>query len=375
MTSGNFTTSSNIIELGNSTSTLGTLSYTDGTIIGNFKRWFDTSTTTNTLFPLGSSSNYCPASLSFTGAPTSGGSLTAFYTVGDAGTNGVDLTTSPIDDGGYSINKIATDGYWTINSGDGLSGGTYSVDLTLDGIYGVSDYTSLHLLKRANSSQNWAALGTHIATTGSNTTPTLHRSGLTSFSNFVPGTGIDNPLPIQLANFNGECINNNINFSFSTLEEINCKNFEIEASKNGMLYYPLTNIKAQNNINGAIYNYLYYDHIKTYNYYRLKQYDYNGKVEIFDPIYINCTGLRNQFEIISVNYTYNELNYIVSSPDYNKSNIYIIDVLGNILLSKDINFIEGEQLYNLKLDNLSSGIYFIKIVSKENISSKQFIVK
>ncbi len=88
------------------------------------------------MFPVGTSSYYLPANINFTAAPTTGGTLTTFFESTDPGDAGL-----PLDDAGANIVNCAQEGSWTITVGDGLTGGTYSLDLTADGFGGVSDYT------------------------------------------------------------------------------------------------------------------------------------------------------------------------------------------------------------------------------------------
>lgn len=182
LTSGNITTGTNSLTLGTSTSSLGTLTRTSGTIVGNFKRWFTTAAMSNVLFPVGTSSNYRPSNISFTVAPTVGGTLTASFVTSNPGANGL-----PLDDAGTGIMNCCSDGYWSIAAGGGLTGGTYSLDLTADGFGGVVDYTVLRIMKRPNASSAWVSNGTHAAGTGSNTTPVAHRTGMSGFSEFGIG--------------------------------------------------------------------------------------------------------------------------------------------------------------------------------------------
>ena len=221
MTNGNITTGANTLSLGTSTSNLGTLSRSSGTIIGNFRRWFSAGTISNVLFPIGTSTNYRPVNISFTSAPTSGGTLTSFFTESDPGTNGL-----PLSDGGTSIITAGKEGYWTINAGDGLSGGVYSLDLTADGFTGVSVVSSLRLLKRATAG-SWTVQGSHSAGTGTTITPVVHRTGMSGFSEFGVGGASDNPLPVELSSFSASVIGSAVKLSWRTETEVNNYGFEI----------------------------------------------------------------------------------------------------------------------------------------------------
>ncbi len=222
MTSGNITTGANTLSLGTSSSVPGTLSRTAGTIIGNFRRWFAASTISDVLFPIGTSTNYRPANISFTSAPTAGGTLTSFFTAADPGNAGL-----PLNDGGTSIINAGIDGYWTISAGDGLSGGVYSLDLTADGFAGVSVVASLRLLKRATGG-DWTLNGTHSDGTGTTTTPVVHRTGMSGFSEFGVGGTSDNPLPVELSSFSASIIGSAVKLSWRTETEVNNFGFDIE---------------------------------------------------------------------------------------------------------------------------------------------------
>jgi len=202
LVTGNLTTGSNTLTIGTSASSTGSISRTTGTVIGNLQRWIAASEASDILFPIGTADDYCPVNLSYTSAPSTGGTILSEFTASDPGTNGVDLSSNPVRDGSFNVTSSYPDGYWTLTSGNGLSGGTYSLDVTADGFAGITDYTSLHLLKRSNSESDWTVDGTHITTTGSNDIPVLHRTGMSAFSEFGVGDGEPVP-PISLTSTGG----------------------------------------------------------------------------------------------------------------------------------------------------------------------------
>jgi hypothetical protein len=197
LVSGNLTTGSNTLTVGISASSVGSISRTEGTVVGNLQRWIAASVASDILFPIGTADDYRPVNLSYTSAPSTGGTILSGFTASDPGTNGVDLSSEPVRDGSFNVKSCYPDGFWTLTSGNGLSGGAYSLDVTADGFTGISDYTSLHLLKRSNSGSNWTVDGTHITATGSNDIPVLHRTGMSAFSEFGVGDGEPVP-PISL---------------------------------------------------------------------------------------------------------------------------------------------------------------------------------
>jgi hypothetical protein len=182
MNYGVLSTGSFSVTLGTATSALGTLNRVYGYINGNFKRWLSASTD-NVLFPVGTNSIYRPVDLNFTAPPGTGGTLTASFVTADPGENGL-----PVTDGSDNIDQVCSDGFWTLSADNGLTGGVYDIDLYADGFGGISDFTSLHIIKRADQSSPWVIEGTHSEATGSNSSPVLHRTGLTAFSHFAAGS-------------------------------------------------------------------------------------------------------------------------------------------------------------------------------------------
>ncbi|MEO7049322.1 MAG: hypothetical protein ABI091_28725, partial [Ferruginibacter sp.] len=84
---GNIITGPSTLVIGTSPTNAGTLNYSFGTIIGKIKRWIPTSTGA-TLFPVGIVGTTRPASINFTAAPTTGGTLTAEWISVGGGSNG-----------------------------------------------------------------------------------------------------------------------------------------------------------------------------------------------------------------------------------------------------------------------------------------------
>jgi hypothetical protein len=278
MTSGDVSTGVYLLTIGTGTSSTGTLTRTAGRVLGSIKRWFAAATASNILFPIGVGTYYRPANISFTGAPSVGGTLTASFTGSNPGTLGL-----PLADGGTSVIICAGEGYWTLSAADGLTGGGYSLDLTADGFNNVSDVSTLRILKRVNSSSAWTIDGTHVTGTGTTGAPIVHRSGLSGFSQFGVGGGSDNPLPIELAGFSAFVVNGaGVRLTWATLSETNNFGFEVEKSSlkeagfvalpNGFVPGKGTTLARQE------YSFVDPAPLRGDWYYRLKQQDVDGTV-------------------------------------------------------------------------------------------------
>ncbi|MDQ2769949.1 MAG: fibronectin type III domain-containing protein [Bacteroidota bacterium] len=280
-------TATNLLVLGTGTGVPGTLDATTGNagvIVGPFKRWIPAAIGART-FPVGTPTQLRPATIDFTAAPSTAGSLTAEFIVLPSGNQGLPLT-----EGSITVNKASASGYWRVAAADGLAGGTYTPTFTFTGASGVLDYTQLVLLKRADPSADWALVGTHVTTTGSNAAPVLSRLGVAGFSDFTAGGDFNvNPLPVELAAFTATAAGPAVRLAWATASEKNSARFEVERSTDGREFERLGMVAASGSSSSArAYGYLDNQVPKTPSpqallYYRLKQVDLDGSFS-YSPV-------------------------------------------------------------------------------------------
>ncbi|MCH8035058.1 MAG: T9SS type A sorting domain-containing protein [Bacteroidetes bacterium] len=372
LTSGNAATGSNTLTLGTSTSSLGSLARTSGTIIGNFQCWFAASTVSNVLFPIGTASNYRPANISFTVAPSTGGTLTAFFTASDPGTVGL-----PLDDGGTSIVNAGNEGYWTINAADGLTGGTYSLDLTADGFSGVSVVSTLRLIKRSIAG-SWTLNGSHSAGTGTTETPVVHRTGMSGFSEFGVGSPSDNPLPVELSLLSAIIKESVVILNWNTETEVNNYGFEIQRSIQTGKWDLLGFVEGHGNSN-SLKEYSFTDaevNSSGIYYYRLKQIDNDGSYEFSKTIEVNF-NVPGNFEL-SQNYP-NPFNPSTTiSFNLPKSGVVTLKVY-NLMGEEIKTLVEGYReagIYTVKFkaEGHPSGMYLYRLSTNGFTETKKMLI-
>lgn len=360
MAAGNITTGSNTLTLGASPALPGTFTYTNGIIIGKFKRWIAAATGTND-FPVGIAAARRTASITFTSAPTTGGTLTAEWVTAYGGTTGLPLT-----QGAISINSICNDGYWRIVAGDGLTGGVYNGTFTATGVSQVTDVTKLVLLKRANGSAPWLLDGTHVTGSGSLAAPVVSRSGMSGFSEFAIGADDFTILPVNLISFSARKNGNSNQLSWTTADEQNNLGFEVQRSVNGFNYEKIGFVYARsigNSVTAINYDFTDNDPQGNIQYYRLKQVDINNQskystvvtVRSETPKGLAITGLfPNPAETV--------INLQVSTPVADKLAVTITDINGKQVLQQTAYAGAGSNTLQLNVTRLSKGTYFIKFV-------------
>jgi hypothetical protein len=384
MTTGNINTGTYTLTLGTSGSNPGILTYnagsTTGVINGKFARWFGTSTTTNTLFPVGdAATNSSPRSveISFTTAPTTAGILTAGYITGDPVTS----NTASLDDAGYTVDTYSYVGYWQIDA-TLLAGGTYKVNLSPVGFLGIVPTYQHHLriLKRSSTlPSDWVLDGSHTDGSPSPGQYKASRSGLTGFSQFGIGgwsmeNPLDKPMPVELSSFTSNVILRDVKLNWTTVSELNNAGFEVQKSEiSGQKAGEWTKVCYING-NGTKTtptNYTFEDRkLTTGKYsYRLKQIDYNGNFEYFNLAGIVEIGVPKKFDI-SQNYPnpFNPVTKIdIDLPYDSKVSMKLYDISGREVMTL-MNEAKTAGYYTVQMNgvNLASGMYFYRIVATGN---------
>lgn len=379
LTNGFLNMGANTLEIGHSTALVGDISRTGGSVRGIIKRWFAASTVSNRIFPLDNGSGaYSAANISFTSAPGTGGSLTAsFNNSGPGSLPGGFLATGP-EMSNVNLINIAPQ-WWTITAADGLSGGTYTLDITGDALPNVVDINYIAIIKRIDNGNPWTyTSGNFSVTTGSNSNPVLHYVGGTTFSDFGVGGNVDNPLPVELSSFTSSVSGKNVTLNWSTITETNNSGFDIERKSASATWTKIGNVEGSGTVTAPV-NYTFSDrNLNTGNYsYRLKQIDFNGNYKYFDLSNEVIIGTPKNYSL-SQNFP-NPFNPSTSIsyeiPTSNFVSLKIYDMMGKEVA----NLVSGNQeagFYTVKFDasKLSSGIYFYKLQANDFTATKKLML-
>jgi|GEM_PF-2530243 len=269
-TAGTVNLGNNTLIVGTGPTASGTYNSPAGIIIGKVKRWISTAAGSR-VFGIGDATGKKTATINFTTAPATGGSLTAEWLPGNPGTGGLPLT-----EGTNTYAYVSGKGYWRISAADGLAGGTYTATFNGTGITDISDYSTLTFGKRADASAAWSLDGTRVVPTGSNSNFTISRTGIsTGFSEFGILSGTI-PLPVVLEHFSGKNTGSINVLEWETAEEKNFSHFELERSADGGAYHALATIPAKGTA-GNSYAYTDERPFTGRNIYRLRMIDKDGR--------------------------------------------------------------------------------------------------
>ena len=377
MTSGNIELGSNRITLGSSETNAGSINYSTGflTGTGTFERWFPRNglpTSSTLAFPMGSSTNNRAIFIAFSNSfITKGGKLSVSHTSAAGST-----TITPFTDGAVTINKRSNMS-WSVLQSDGwdLGGKTITMKLRSDGLEGISDVSGLTIIKG-----NTKAGGSFLSGTGTTAQPEVSRSGMNitdiggngSANQFYIGASNSNPLPVTIGEFSASVAKRDVKLRWTTVAELNNSGFDIErSSKNSegtfSTWEKIGFVKGAGTT--SVENVYSYEDKKlndgTYRF-RIKQVDFNGNYEYFNPSNTSelVVGKPVSFEM-SQNYP-NPSNP-VSKIDYQlpfdaKVSIRVYDLTGqevSVLVNGNIS--AGFHTTEFKGSDLASGVYIYRI--------------
>jgi hypothetical protein len=173
-------------------------------------------------------------------------------------------------------------------------------------------------------------------------------------------------LPIELRSFDATCDDGKINLVWETSTELNNDHFTIERNANGMNDEIVGTVAGAGNSSKTIrYSFADPKPLRGTSYYTLKQTDRNGKNKILKSVAVNCNRVT-EFAIHP-----NPSTGIVSIDGAEQNgDLIITDVFGKIVFQTKVT---GERT-EIDLSNQLNGIYFVKVISENGITSNKIVV-
>lgn len=177
-------------------------------------------------------------------------------------------------------------------------------------------------------------------------------------------------LPVKLNSFTVQKANNNARLDWSTDQELNSSYFSVERSADGRKWNSIMRVNAAGNTS-TVKNYRAFDNapLNGINYYRLKQFDVDGKFE---------------YSIVK-NVSFNKVNNITIAPNPAKDfinisttknlntvlNIQLVDVSGKVLKT----VLSSDNRIKIATSGIAKGLYFIKIKDENTVQTQRVIIE
>jgi hypothetical protein len=144
--------------------------------------------------------------------------------------------------------------------------------------------------------------------------------------------------------------------------------FLIQRSSDGKNFETIGRVEAAGNSTRLI-SYVFYDNnpLQGNNYYRLHQFDIDGKSEKFKPIVVNTNLQTNTFINLFPNPVFDIANIGIQSDRTENYTVEILDSRGRTVLLETFKTSEGYNTLQLNVQNLANGLYHLRAVSESNI--------
>ncbi|WP_421877736.1 T9SS type A sorting domain-containing protein [Marinoscillum sp.] len=182
----------------------------------------------------------------------------------------------------------------------------------------------------------------------------------------------DVPLPLDFLDIQARELYGNVSIEWQTTNEINVSHFEVEHSLDGRSFNVIGNTDAVNEKDAInSYSFSHNKAIKGYNYYRVKEVDFDGYFEYSKMVYV----VKEQDGIswtVYPNPATDQIN-LRSNIIIPEAKLSIIDMGGRTMYQNVLRF--GNQEQSIDVSEMSSGVYQVIIELPDTKQQFQLIIK
>jgi hypothetical protein len=218
-------------------------------------------------------------------------------------------------------------------------------------VFGLSYASSISNLS-SYVGGSFTAFATQIQNNPSTFCANLSKNGVT-----VNVTGV---LPVQMTALKAKRNGTRVDLSWSTLTEQNSSHFVIQRSATSADFAQLGKVQAAGSSNGER-NYSFVDAspLKGWNYYRLQEFDLDGKFMYSNIATVNFDKDGSLIAIYP-NPARDVLNIEYTSQRSGKIGLQVMDSKGSVLLKRDMIIAQGINLNAINIASLSKGVYILR---------------
>lgn len=223
----------------------------------------------------------------------------------------------------------------------------------------------------------WAIIGTDNTLPG--VTYYFRHWGATA-GNLPPGgtfasltTG--STLPINLSGFSITGEGDKVKLLWSTKSEQNNERFDVERSTNGRTWNKISSVKGKGTFTSTT-NYSIYDNspIKGTNYYRLQQFDINGK-SAFSEVKSIKFGTAKTVVSVSPNPARGGINFKLEKAGAKNVVAILSDANGKIIYQQIFKDVQANALNKLNIPQPAAGTYILQLKGDDLLESVKVVVQ
>lgn len=184
------------------------------------------------------------------------------------------------------------------------------------------------------------------------------------------------PLPVEGLEFYGKKQNGEIQLFWTTTMEIDNDYFEVQKSLDGINYEVIATIEGAGNTQQAqYYESLDRQPTKGWNYYRLRQIDFNGQFQYSNVIAFDYQQLFTDAIRVSPNPAQTLVNLSFSAEEPGPYVISICNEIGNSVLIRTELVKRGRNVIELDIQHLAAGVYTVLVRASDSTQKQARLIK
>ncbi|MBU0487901.1 MAG: Ig-like domain-containing protein [Bacteroidetes bacterium] len=173
-------------------------------------------------------------------------------------------------------------------------------------------------------------------------------------------------LPVELTYFSGRCNGTAISLTWKTGSEFNNKEFVIFRSTDGVIFTAIGVVEGVGNSNTTqTYSFEDKDYTSGINYYRLRQFDFNGEYEDLFVIGVEGDCNPDDFEWVSIGYSSSDRVIRIESLNDTEGNVNVdlFDITGNVVVQGQTGLFYTGEAIQFDTRQLARGVYFVRVMT------------
>ena len=180
-------------------------------------------------------------------------------------------------------------------------------------------------------------------------------------------------LPAIWLGFTAQGVDGNALLNWKTSDEMNVDRYVVEHSFNGVSFATVGSVAANNSTGVNQYSFTHAGLAPGLHYYRIRRIDKDGKSDYTDTktVKISTTGANVQVRPNPV--VGSTLVLAVTVQQSSKTFVQVLSVDGKVMLQQSINLTAGNNLVNLNVSNVPTGIYLVQVQLADEVATKKFI--
>jgi ELWxxDGT repeat protein len=182
-------------------------------------------------------------------------------------------------------------------------------------------------------------------------------------------------LPVSLLSFGALLNSKDVDLSWTTVTEINTKDFVVQRSPDAVRFSNIGTVNAAGNSAGKV-NYTFID-AGAFNagvntlYYRLQMVDKDGKFSYSKVASVQMLP-DGRLAVVYPNPVKDKL-FVVSNNALSSAVIKVTDQSGKVVLMQQLENVPGGTKNTINVSALGSGVYYLQLISNSNKQTTKFI--